>query len=61
MNALQIAEFAPRAELVAVSDPYPEALEWAKANLPSTVKSVDSRVFLQLREADIFSQDVQFL
>ncbi|KAE8540569.1 hypothetical protein D1P53_003520 [Cryptococcus gattii VGV] len=41
-HAMNISQFAPRAELVAVSDPYPEALEWAKANLPSTVKTYGS-------------------
>ncbi|ADV24490.1 transposase subfamily [Cryptococcus gattii E566] len=37
-HASNVAYSAPRAELVAVADPNPEALAWAKANLPITAQ-----------------------
>ncbi|RSH87063.1 hypothetical protein EHS25_003552 [Saitozyma podzolica] len=41
-HARNIAYFDPNAELVAVSDIKPEALEWARAELPPTVKTYSS-------------------
>ncbi|KIR26189.1 transposase subfamily [Cryptococcus deuterogattii 99/473] len=37
-NVWKVAYSAPRAELVAIADPNPEALAWAKANLPITAQ-----------------------
>ncbi|WVW85904.1 hypothetical protein I302_107942 [Kwoniella bestiolae CBS 10118] len=51
-HAENIAFRAPRAQLVAVCDPRPSSLDWAKSALPSTIKTFDSSDRC-LRESDV--------
>lgn len=52
-HALNTAYAAPRTQLVAVCDPYPPALQWAKENLPQSTEGVsDFKEIFERKDID---------